>query len=247
MSTRYYTENLAKIRYKHLKQALAPTAGPLAGLMAGGLRLAFMAGVRLPAAHGDGFPGSERTIDPAELPSAAVAKWAPILEQLRDLGFEPLRTCQDQTVGAKLHFGTTLYNPTGNAVAILEWTRMAGAGGFEENTPLELNAYIDGGPDIVTGVVRRQDIAMADLVQIESAEIVSFDNRRPLGELYAQHRERCAGKDVIAVGEENVEALVDARARQRFDELLQSGLLRELSPDEVKRLAAADVGELHDC
>jgi hypothetical protein len=189
--------------------------------------------------------GSATQVDPSALPAPAIARWAPILEQLRDLGFQPLKCETADTVGAKLQCSTVLLDPPGETLAILEWIRMPAANGMEENTPLELNSYCDGEPDIVTGVVRKIDVAMSEMLNIDSVDLISLENNRPLAEHYATHQQRCVGKKLVRLTEENALRVVSERAQRRQQEVMDWGFLRELKPEEIERLRAVDLTELH--
>ncbi|TWT78213.1 hypothetical protein Pla123a_10030 [Posidoniimonas polymericola] len=240
MAIRYYAEDISKVPYKLLRGALAKQLGIVAGPVAFAFRLAGRFGLRLPPNCGVGFPGTDVEVDPSELPAAAVAKWAPLLEQLADLGFEPLRVRKSRVVGMKLQYAATLYQPRHGCVAILEWMRMQGAEGLEENTPLEFDSYCERGPDVMTGMVRREDVPLGAMFQLADVEIENHDNRGPLAERLARHRERCRGRDVIPLHADNVGPLIDDRANRRFGALMESGLLRELSEQEVERLRSID-------
>ncbi len=242
----YYAEDTSAVPFRLLCVALKPMMPwPAAWLVAVLIRLGGKLGFRLPLTYGVGYPDTETEIDPQELPPGAISLWAPILEQLRDLGFQPLKCERMATVGTKLHCSTVLLNQPGNTTAILEWTRMMGAKGIEENTPLEFNSYVDDAPDVVTGVVRKVDVPMSEMLQLESVEMISLENNRPLAESYQQHRQRCEGRHVLRLSEENALQVVRDRGQQRFEALLESGILCELSSAEVDRLREMDLTELH--
>ncbi|MGI9428046.1 MAG: hypothetical protein ACR2NM_05270 [Bythopirellula sp.] len=242
----YYTEDIAVVPFRLLCHAISPTMPrPAAWIVAALIRIAGKFGLRLPPTHGVGFVGSETQVEPSELPPPAIALWAPILEQLRDLGFQPLKCEIAATVGTKLLCSTVLLDSPGETLAILEWTRMPTANGMEENTPLELNSYCDGQPDIVTGVVRKIDVPMSEMLKIDSVEMISLANNRPLAERYAAHQQRCVGKKVLRLTEESALRVVRERGKLRLQEVMDWGFVRELKPAEIERLRGVDLTELN--
>lgn len=217
---------------------------PAAWIVAALIRIAGKFGKGLPPSHGVGFPGTEKIVGPEELPAPAIARWAPALEQLRDLGFEPLKCEIAQTVGTKLNCSTTLIDELGTTTAVLEWSRMKGAKGMEEVTPLELNSYREDNPDIVTAVVRKTDIAMSEMVNIDSVDMISLENSHPIAQRYQEHLDRCQGKSVKGLTLDEALAFIHDRAEKRFAALLETGIIRELQPKEIECLSEADTTEL---
>lgn len=248
MAIRYYTENLAKIPFR-LSYALFKHSmpAPLALVIATWLWVYDRLGFRVAPQHGVAFYGSEYPIDPSELPGKAVAKWAPLLEQFRDLGFIPLRTQRTPTIGAKLHYSTSLLHEGSSTVAVLEWIRLPGAGGFEESTTVELSTYPETGPDIVTGIAPAATALLSDMYDLESAEVVCLEDTRPLSESYQAHLERRNGRRCVAMTEDDALAEMEVRDKRRFTELIAKEYLRELTAEEIARLEQADVGDLHNC
>lgn len=246
MEARYYSEDTAKIPFKFLVHAISPMMPkPFAWITAGVIRIMGKFGKGLPPSHGTGFPDTEKVVGPEDLPAPAIARWAPLLEQLKDLGFEPLKSEIAATVGVKLSCSTTLLDAPGTTVASLVWTRMNAANGMEEITPLELNSYRDDAPDIVTGVTRKIDVPMAEMLQLDSVEMISFDDTRPLAQRYQEHQDRCQGKRVMQLNHDTALRVIRERAQQRFEGLMQQGLIRELRPEEIERLRQVDLTELH--
>lgn len=247
MSTRYYTEDTKNIPFRFLVHAISPMMPkPLAWVVAGTIRLFGKFGKGLPPAYGSGFPGSERVGEPGDLPASAIARWAPILEQLKDLDFEPLKCAISDTVGVKMNCSTLLLDPPGTTIAILEWSRINAANGIEEVTPLEFNSYRDDAPDIVTGVVRKIDVPMSEMLEIDSVEMISLEDNRPLAQRYQEHRDRCQGKRVLQMTFDKALEVARERAEKRFDQLLETGIIRELKPAEIEKLRHADLTELHN-
>ncbi len=245
MEVRYFGEDTSKVPFKFLVHAISPMMPkPLAWLVAAVIRIMGKFGKGLPPAHGMGFPGTETVVGPEDIPAPAIARWAPLLEQLKDLGFEPLKCAISKSVGVKLNCSTTLLDDSGTTVAILDWSRMNAANGMEEITPLEFNSYRDDAPDIVTGVTRKIDVPMAEMLQLDSVELISLENNRPLAQRYQEHRDRCQGKRVMQLNYDSALQVVKERAQQRFEGMLQWGYLRELMPEEIDRLRQADLTEL---
>ncbi|MCA9241383.1 MAG: hypothetical protein KDA37_14340 [Planctomycetales bacterium] len=172
-------------------------------------------------------------VQPADLPSSATDAWRPLLQQLEELGFQRLRLVRPRNIGLKLSYALTLYHDDGDSVATLTWLRLPGEDGVVESSLIELNTYCEDDPDIVTGVVEMQHMAVSDIVRIHGVEIENHDIRRPLSDIYARHLERCAGRKVCPVDASSIASLFDDRSRRRFQQLLEAGSIRELSQAEA--------------
>lgn len=241
MASRYYSIEISQVPFRYLCHAIGATMPrPVAWLIAAMIRLGSKVGLRLPPTYGDAFPGEEHLIDPQQLPPQAIARWAPLLEQLRDLGFEPLKTEHVPTVGGKLHYSTVLLDRPGTTMATLEWTRTSMGESFEEDVPLELNSYCDQGHDVVTGIVRKRDVPMAEVLQLDFVDMISVENNRPLAQRYREHQERQQGRRILQLTAEEALPVMRQRGEQRFNSLLAQGLLRELTAAEVEKLSQVD-------
>ncbi len=245
MDVRYYSDDSARMPFGILVKSISSQVPqPWAWLVAAEIRIRCMFGKKRRPPYGVGFPGTERVVSPSDLPAPAIARWAPILEQLRDLGFEQLKCEIAQIVGVKLSCSVTLLDRPGSTVAILEWSRLNGPGGMVEITPLELDSYREDAPDIVTGVVRKIHVPTAGMIKLDSVEMINLDNTRPLAQRYQEHRNRCQGKTVKQLTINGALEIIRDRAQTRFDGLLKSGILRELNPQEIEELRQADLTEL---
>ncbi|MEM8944088.1 MAG: hypothetical protein AAGD11_02815 [Planctomycetota bacterium] len=247
MENRYYSENISKIPLPMLVQALAATMPRwIAWVLAIVVRTVDRFGKGLPPSHGVGFVGTEKVVGVDAIPAPAIARWAPLLEQLRDLGFEPIKCELAETVGTKLNCSTTLLDKLGTTTAIVEWSRMKGSAGMEEITPIELNSYRENAADIVTGIVRKIDVPMASMFEVDGVDMISLENNCPLAQRYQEHRDRCHDRQLMRLDTESALKVVHDRAQRRFAALLKTGFLRELTAEEITELRNADLTELYD-
>ncbi len=159
MAERYYVEELTAVPFGTMRRSLATAVPePVAFALAAFFRMRGLLGWPLKPTHAVGGVGSELVVEADGLPPRAVSRWAPIIEQLRDLGFSPLKCSLGDVIGAKEQASIVLLDEPGSTIATLEWIRMRGGEGVAEKTPLEFNSYADRDPEIMTGFVPREDL-----------------------------------------------------------------------------------------
>jgi hypothetical protein len=238
MATRYYAEEITAVPFRTLKRCLSGLMpGPLAFAMAAFLRMRGRLNWPLKPMAAVGEIGSEKEVAREALPPEAISRWAPIVEQLGDLGFSPIRYWIADTIGEKQQVIALFLDSIGGTIATLEWNRMRGAEGIEEKTPLEFNSYADEDPEFMTGAITNEDLALADMLSLDFVDPLLLPNHLPLKEVYHRHLSRTDGKPIYLMGPEA--ALLEHRKRseRRFEWAMQQGLVRCLTSDEVSRVS----------
>lgn len=233
----YYAEEITAIPYRTLRKGLsAKVPAPLAFALAGFFRLRGILRWPLRPAYAVGGPGSGRDVVRDALPPHALSRWAPIIEQLGDLGFSPLKYSIADVIGEKQQATAFFLDAPGSTIATVEWIRMRGGEGIDEKAPLEFNSYADDDPEIMTASVVEEDIAFSDLLNLEFVDVLVLPNHLRLKEIYHRHLARATGRSFYRMHPET--ALKEHRTRneRRFRWALQQGLLRPLTSEEVSQV-----------
>jgi hypothetical protein len=162
--------------------------------------------------------------------------WAPILEQLRDLGFTPLEFRLADTIGEKQQAIALFLDRPGSTIATLEWVRMRGGEGLVEKTPLEFNSYAAEDPEIMTACVAAEDLALVDMLQLEFIDVLVLANTLRLERVYRRHLGRREGRTCYCMAAEAALEEHRTRSQRRFAWAMEQGLLRPLSSKELARV-----------
>ena len=237
VSGEYFTEDPTILGFHKLyKMMNRELPRPVAFIVASILRVRGFAGWPLQAMDAFGPVGSDASITFDQIPAPAMAAWAPVIEQLRDLKFEPIQFAIANVIGRKRKMESLWIDVAGTTLATLEWTRMPGAHGIEENVHVELNSYGSDDPEITTMWLSPKHLLEFDLFDLPFVEIQSVSNRKPLRIAFEMHLDRIVGRDFQLLTNENDVAEHLLRSKRRFDALLKQGLLRRISPQEIHRL-----------
>lgn len=225
------------VPFKLLARAMSNAApAPLAYLLAAFFRLRGLMKWPLQPMYAVGEHGSERTVQRDEMPGRALARWAPITEQLEDLGFRALKYQIADVIGEKEQVAALFLDASGTTVATLEWLRMRGADGFEERSPLEFNSYGDDDPEVMTAAMTDEDLVLADMLQLEFVDSVLLSNRTPIRQLYERHEARVQRRSVYQMTPDAALEEHEKRSERRFSWVVRRGLLRPLRQAEVEML-----------
>ncbi len=168
-----------------------------------------------------------------QLSPRAWSKWAPYLEQLRDLQFTPIAHRLPDVIGAREQCSVLFLHVEGKIVASLEWMRTPGANGPQEEVTLELNSYGDQDPDILTGVLNPAHLVFADMLELSFVDSSFMSNATPLHVLFEKHKRRIGRRPLHCFDSQSAQAEHLSRAKRRFEWMLGRGLIRQLSPKEV--------------
>ncbi|NUQ63342.1 MAG: hypothetical protein HUU20_12755 [Pirellulales bacterium] len=237
MAEHYYTEEITAVGYRTLLKGFSAVApAPLALALAAFFRLRGLLRWPLKPMYASGGVGSEREVARDGLPPRALSRWAPIIEQLADLGFSPLRYSLADVIGQKQQAAALFLDGPGSTIATLEWIRMRGGQGIEEKTPLELNSYAREDPEIMTASVAKEDLMLGDLLQLDFVDTLLLPNHVRLDEVYRRHLARTEGRFFYRMTPEAALKEHRARTQRRFSWALEQGFVRPLTPAEVSRV-----------
>jgi len=237
MSERYFTEELTAVPFGTLKRAMSQGVPAwFAFCFAASTRLRGKLRWPLKPTYAVGGPGSERIVELDAMPPRAFSRWAPITEQFHDLGFQPLRYSIADVIGEKAHAAAIFLDKPGSTIATLEWIRMRGFRGFKERTPVELNSYADEDPEIMTAAANRGELVLAGMFQLEFVDMDFLSDRLSVEEVYEKHQARARGRPVYRMTPESALEEHEKRRDRRFARVLESGLMRPLSPVEIRRV-----------
>ena len=236
MAEHYYAEELTAVPFKSLRRVLAMSVpGPLAFGLAAFFRLRGLLRWPLPPTYAMGDLGSERVVAWESLPARALSRWAPLIEQFRDLHFQPLKYSLGNVIGTKEQVAAVFLDAAGSTLVTLEWIRLPGADGIEERTPLEFNSYADVDPEFMTGVVDEPTLALADVLRIAFVDAVLLSDRLTVAEAYRRHL-WIQGRTVFHLTPEAALREHERRKARRFAWTVKTGLLRPLTAAEAARV-----------
>ena len=237
MAECYYTEEITAVPFRTMRQCLSATVpGPVALALAGFFRLRGLLRWPLRPMYATGGVGTGQDVGRDQLPPRSLSRWAPIFEQLGDLGFSPLRFTIGDVIGEKQQATALFLDGHGSTIVTLEWIRMRGGAGIEEKTPLELNSYDRDDPEIMTAGLTREDLVLADLLRLEFVDAVALPNDLPLQEIYRRHLARTEGRSFYRMSPEAALKEHRTRSERRFRWALEQGYLRRLTDAEVSHV-----------
>lgn len=234
MAETYFAEEITAVPFRALRKSLSTVVPvPLAFVLAAFFRVRGILRWPLKPTYAVGGVGTEQEVGHEALPAQALSRWAPILEELRDLGFSPLKYSLADVIGEKQQAAAVFVDGPGSTIATLEWIRMRGGEGIEEKTPFEFNSYAHADPEVMTGSVTKEDMALSDMLKLEFVDLLVLPNHHRPSEIYQRHLDRIRGRSFYQMTPEA--ALMEHRKRteRRFQWALDAGLLRPLSSSEV--------------
>lgn len=231
---KYYAEEMTAIPFGLMKRMFAQfLPGPLAWGLAAYFRMRGLLGWTPKPTYGIGGVGSARDVAKNQLPSPAVAMWAPILEQLSDIGFQLLGFRIGDNIGKKQSASALLLDQTQCVFAIVEWVRVEGA---DDQCPVEFDSYFDDDPDVMTGATPEQNLALADAFDLDFVDTLFVADTIRIQRLYDRHLQRFGPRRPLCFAAETAIAEHDDRSRRRFDAMVKKKMLRELKPREIERI-----------
>ncbi|MCM2371791.1 hypothetical protein [Aporhodopirellula aestuarii] len=198
-------------------------------------------------AYGFGGVGCGTDLSREKMPSRPMSRWAGWFEDLGDLGFTPLRFCVGDYIGAKESASTVWIDSSRNTFACLEWFRMPGASGIEERSSLEFNSIVrkksraETSPvpvtEVMTAMIRESDMALQDAFKLNYIDTVFFPDSEKLKSVYLQHHSRLANYSALVQPDEVALQTYDRLSQGRLDCIIELGLVRELTPAEIREIS----------
>ncbi|MGI9471505.1 MAG: hypothetical protein ACR2NZ_08240 [Rubripirellula sp.] len=233
-SSEYYGEVLDSIPFSmtvDLMKRMLPS--PLAYGIAGYFRLKYWIGLPSKPRYAFGPVSASQATEKEQMPARAMSRWAGKIERLRDLGFHECAFAVPDLIGAKESAGALLLDDQGSTFAVLEYHRMQGANGVEEQTVLEFNSYLANGSEFMTAMVAEEHLVLADAFPIDFVDQDFLADSVSIRKGYEHHLERMRQFQPMTFRSE--EASVEQRKhnQKRFDALLAMGVIRKLSPREI--------------
>jgi hypothetical protein len=224
----YYAEEMTAIPFGLLKRMFAQfLPRPVAWGLAAYFRMRGLLRWTPRPTYGIGGVGSAREVPKDQLPSSAISMWAPILEQLTDLGFRHLSYRVGDDIGKKESACAMLLDPTQSVFAIVEWVCVEGV---DDQCPIEFDSYFEDDPDVMTGAMPEQNLALADAFDLDFVDTIRIER------LYKRHLRRIGQRRPLCFAAETAVAENDDRSRRRFDAMVKKRMLRELKPREIERI-----------
>jgi hypothetical protein len=185
------------------------------------------------ATYGTGPVGSGRYVARNELSPRILSQWAPILEQLHDLGFREVYYRIADAIGAKESVAALFLDKACTTFAMLQWLRLQGAK-LEEQSPLEFNSFCIADPEIMTGMVEEEHLVLADALKLDFVDQLVVGKRTGVRKTYQLHLDRIRDRSVTWYPLEIANDEFTKRSQRRFDSVLQRGFLRRLSAAEIQ-------------
>ena len=236
MAQRYFAEELTAVGFQIMKRCMSAVApAPLAWALAAWFRLRGIVRWPLKPTYGVGDLSSGEVVPREALPPRALSRWAPLLEQLGDLGFSPLLYKIADTIGQKQQAVALFLDQPGSTIATLEWIRMRGAEGTIEKTPLELNSYAPEDPEILTARVTKEELLLADMLKLPFVDMLMLAGH-PLAAIYRRHVERTHERSCYQMTSDAALQEHAKRSRRRFQWLVDQGLLRPMTEAEISHV-----------
>lgn len=170
-----------------------------------------------------------------DLPARALSRWAPYLEELRDLGFTEIARLNSDTIGAKAESLIILLDETGTTLVLLTWMRMSAKGGYtEEQTSISFVSYYPDGRELMTGAIPRAQLTLVDVLTPDYVDAQFLGIPIKIANLFQQHKERQEQNDVLQFTPEGILAHYQNQALRFFKYECEAGYLRILAPHEVE-------------
>ncbi|MFT5326167.1 MAG: hypothetical protein ACI8P0_004041 [Planctomycetaceae bacterium] len=170
-----------------------------------------------------------------DLPARALSRWAPYIEELRDLGFTEIAWSNSDTIGAKAEALIILLDETGTTLVLLLWMRMSSKGGYlEEQTSISLVSYYPDGRELMTGAIPRAQLTLVDTLTPDYVDARFLGIPIAIANLIQQHTERQEQNDILQFTPEGILAHYQKQVLRFFKHECEAGFLRPLSPHEVE-------------
>lgn len=170
----------------------------------------------------------------ADMPSQALSRWAPIIEQLENLGFEICGRIRSDTIGSKTEATIFLRDASGQTIASIIWMQI----GSIEQTLLAMTSYLHEGIEIATLALPPDQQLMLNSIAAPYMQAVALSHHTLPRKLFQAHTERPEVAKAIVFTADTFLPYYRDRRKEFFDYSLGKGTLRQLRPNEVRRLAS---------
>lgn len=243
----YFTEELTAMKYGTVVRGLTGSGAP--ALVSHFLaitcsvrrvcRWPFKATYGLPQpTAGPGGSLARARVEEHEVPGRARAKWAPMLEQLYDLRFEVLYYSLANAIGYRHQATVALIDRMRSTVALVEWNRLPGANGVEENVSVEFDSYGDRDPEVMTASCNPEHMGFSEAFQLDFVNMEFLSNKFGLQHAYSTHTGRIKHGSFFQMTPEAAVEEHERRTQRRFEAMIELGLLRPLKIAEQRELSS---------
>ncbi len=171
-----------------------------------------------------------------DVPARALSRWTARIEQLHDIGFQELAYAVADIIGAKQSAVALFVDNDSNTIAVLEWIRMEGGQGIEEQVTLEFQSHVTGDRQIVTGLIAKEHLIFSDAVVPDYIDATFFPDTRPARYCYDQHQARLNLESVIPISLGTEIERYEETSLRMFNHFCQAGYIREISPRELQHV-----------
>ena len=244
---RYYCDEHTAVPLRIMARGLSQTLPtPFAYLMAAYIRFRGRMKWYFPPICAMKAVFDTKVVSPEQLSPRAWSKWAPYLEQLRDLHFTPIAHRLPDVIGAREQCTVLLLHADGKTVGTLEWMRNPGTNGPQEDVSLELNSYADQDPDILTGAINPVHLAYAEILNLTLVDSCFMSNQTPIRKLFELHKQRVGNRAMTTLDHESAQTEHIRRAKRRFEWMLKTGFVRLLTPREVEAVRMCTLNSQND-
>lgn len=236
MEDRYFTENIGGvplgILQKHFSQSLPSLA---AFSLAIYLRLRNAVGWNYEAQFASGLVGRGKLIGTQEVPARVAGKWAAVAEQLVDLEFRPISYRLPANIGARDYVTALWLHSNGLTLATIDYQRLFN-GTVVEIVALEFNSLGDKSPDILTGRCRGAFLYLSAMFRMGFVDLYFMPDDLPVRTVYDRHLQRISDRQVLEFSPDAAIQASLAASKRRMQWAIDVGLMRELTPSEIKRV-----------
>lgn len=170
----------------------------------------------------------------ADMPAQALSRWAPIIEQLEDLGFEIVGRIRSDTIGQKTEATIFLLDRSGQTVATIIWMQI----GDIQQTQLTMTSYLHDGTEIATLALPPVQQIMLESIAPAYMQTHAMSHRTSPQKLFHTHRQRTQVSEAVVFTPETFLPFYQKQRKTFFEHSCQKGTLRKLHPREVRSLSA---------
>ncbi|MCA9050873.1 MAG: hypothetical protein KDA89_19180 [Planctomycetaceae bacterium] len=168
-----------------------------------------------------------------DMPSQALSRWAPVIEQLEDLGFTICGRIRSDTIGPKTEATIFLLDESGRTVATIVWLKV----GSIQQTTLSMTSYLQDGIEIATLALPPDQQQMLEFMAPPYMQAVAVSHRTSPRQQFQTHTKRPDVARAIAFTADTFLPYYRIRRKEFFESSLNKRTIRPLSPREIRRLS----------
>lgn len=171
-----------------------------------------------------------------DMPAKALARWAPKLEKLDDLGFEICSWILSDTIGAKEEANVYLRSECGTVFAQLLWMQTNGI----EQIRISMISYPADGTEIITSAAPRHERLLVDSLVPDFVHLKCMPLRTQIDGLLNHHKDRTDQREILTLTASEFEEHFAKQRLRLFEYFVSSGAIRKLTHDEIMYLTGRE-------